>query len=196
MRQVRLAMENIKITKTRIRKVEKTPEEYEILKKSIKRLGLSNPIIVTQRLELIDGFYRLKIFKELHEEDPRNVEFYDIPTLVVLPREEVEALKRDFFQGTDYMRDTAIDRLNILYDPRLFDGKEIHEYLGIPQLEFEHRLEIGDAIRDNLDSFLFEDYRKEQINHEELYARAFLEDIDDVIDEVVDSEKLDVDEWL
>ena len=128
MREVRLAMENIKITKKRIRKTEKTLEDYEILKKSIKTLGMSNPIIVTQGLELIDGFWRLKIFKELHEENPQNVEFYDIPTLVVYPQEEVEALKRDFFQGTDYMRDTAIDRLNILYDPRLFDDKKIHEF--------------------------------------------------------------------
>ena len=181
MREVRLAMENIKVTGKRIRKSKKTPEEYETLKKSIKTLGMSNPIIVTQRLELIDGFWRLKIFKELHEENPQNIEFYDIPTLVVYPQEEVEALKRDFFQGTDFMRDTAIDRLNMLYKPELFNKKEIHEYLGIPKLEFEHRLEIGEAIRES-DSILFEDYKNEKITHEELYARVFLEEIDEVID--------------
>ena len=172
MRQVRLPMKNIKVTDKRIRISHKTDEEYAKLKKSIKQLGLSNPIIVTTNLELIGGFWRLKVFIDLHNDDPTNEAFLDIPTLIVSGKEESEDLKMDFMDGyaTDFMRDTAVDRLDMIYDPREFHDKLLHEYLEISEIELEHRLEIGRAVRSGeFQVDVIEKYRNGKFTHSFLY---------------------------
>jgi hypothetical protein len=199
MRQVRLPMENIKVTENRIRRSKRTPEEYQVFKKSIKTLGLSNPIIVTHNLELIAGYWRLKVFKELHEEDPNNVEFYDIPTIIVAPKEEVEDLKIDFTTGTDYMKDTAVDRLNMIYDPKQFGKKELNEFLGITKSDLAHRLDVGIAIRNGkLDDIIkLEDYKREKINHDFVYGLLLLQkEVDDYNEEVYDKKEFNINDWL
>lgn len=174
MRQVRLPMKNIKLTDKRVRAKKKTDEEYTKLKKAIKQLGLSNPIIVNTDLELIDGFWRLKAFIELHNDDPSNEGFLDIPTIIVNAKEEVEDLKLDVVDGraTDYMRDTAIDRMNMIYDPREFRDKALHEYLELPEVELQHRLELGEAIRkDKIAEEMLEKYKSGILSHAFLYNR-------------------------
>ena len=165
-------MQNIKVTDNRIRKTYKTPEEFKQLKKSIKQVGLSNPILVSTNLELLGGFWRLKAFIEIHDEEPDNEGFIDIPTIIVTEKEEVEDLKMDFIDGrtNDYIRDTAVDRMNMIYNPLEFEDKKLHEYLGITEVEFEHRLEIGRALRmDLIPQETIEKYRKGVFDHVFLY---------------------------
>ena len=172
MRKVRLPMKNIKVTEDRIRTSEKTDDEYNRLKNSIKQLGLSVPIIVTTNLELVSGFYRLKAFIELEKEDPTNEAFIDIPTLIVSAKEEVDDLRIDFMDGraTDYMRDTAVDRLTMIYNPIEFRDRSLHEFLEISEVELGHRLEIGEALRNKeLPDEIIEKYRNGVFTHSFLY---------------------------
>lgn len=165
-------MKNIKVAENRIRVSQKTDNEYNRLKNSIKQLGLSVPIIVTTDLELVSGFYRLKAFIELKEEEPTNEAFIDIPTLIVSGKEEAEDLKIDFMDGrsTDYMRDTAVDRLFMVYKPIEFHDKPLHEFLEISNVELLHRLEIGEALRiKELPDEMIEKYRRGALTHSFLY---------------------------
>lgn len=167
-------MKNIKVIENRIRVSQKTDEEYDRLKNSIKQLGLSVPIIVTTDLELVSGFYRLKAFIELKEEEPTNEAFIDIPTLIVSAKEEVDDLRIDFMDGraTDYMRDTAVDRLTMVYNPIEFRDRPLHEFLEISEVELGHRLELGEAIRNKiLPEGLIESYKNGIYTHSFLYSR-------------------------
>lgn len=176
MNKVKIPMSNVKITDKRIRASVMTEEEYERLKKSIKQTGLRNPIIVTQDLELIAGWLRLKAFSEIHEEEPNNEDFFGIETLIVLPKEEMEDLKLDFVDGraSDYMRDTACDRLSIIYDPKIFKDKKLYEFLGINKKELKNRIAVGKSIRIGIlkdkNSFI-ESYKRKHYNHTEAFLR-------------------------
>jgi len=210
MRQVRLPMKNIKVTDNRIRGSKKTDEEYAQLKKSIKQLGLSNPVIVTTDLELISGFWRLKAFIELHNEEPDNEGYLDIPTLIVTPKEEAEDLKIDFMDGksSDYMRDTAVDRLNIIYEPIEFKDKPLYEFLDISKTEFEHRLKIGQKIRrQDFSDGMIEKYRKDIFTHSFLYnwlkEQEEFGDVEEpvfygseIIEAQKEAKKFDISKWI
>lgn len=172
MRKVRLPMKNIKVTENRIRVSQKTDDEYNRLKNSIRQLGLSVHIIVTDNLELVSGFYRLKAFIELNNEDPTNEAFLDIPTLIVSTKEEAEDLKIDFMDGraTDYMRDTAVDRLFMVYKPIEFRDIPLHEFLKISNVELIHRLEVGEAIRNReIPEEIVKKYKDGTLTHSFLY---------------------------
>ena len=205
MRQVRLPMKNIKLTENRIRASVKTDDEYNKLKKSIKQLGMSNPIIVTTNLELIAGFWRLKSFIELHNAEPDNEAFMDIPTLIVNGKEESEDLKIDFVDGrsTDYMRDTAVDRLDMVYESIEFRDKPLHEFLEISEVELEHRLEIGQALRKGeFPEDITNKYIKGNFTHSFLYSwkkQQEVELLDDSPEESLEPEesiKFDINKWL
>ncbi len=74
--------------------------DYELkeLKSSIADIGLSNPIRVEPRddgkYELIQGFRRLAAFKELHEENPDDVQYATIPAAIFAQGETLETLYR------------------------------------------------------------------------------------------------------
>ncbi|NIS95435.1 MAG: ParB N-terminal domain-containing protein [Nitrosopumilaceae archaeon] len=57
---------DIKIVKQHMEAIPRPiPEQYESIKQSIKKDGQQDPVVVNEKMELIDGYTRLKICKEL-----------------------------------------------------------------------------------------------------------------------------------
>lgn len=57
---------DIKIIKQHMEAIPRPiPEQYEQIKESIKKDGQQDPIVVNEKMELVDGYTRLKICKEL-----------------------------------------------------------------------------------------------------------------------------------
>jgi len=54
-----------------------SPDEYAMLKESIRRYGVRVPIVVDQAGKVIDGWYREKACRELGKCCPREVRYFD-----------------------------------------------------------------------------------------------------------------------
>ena len=152
-------------------------------------------------MELIGGYWRLKAFIELHEEYPDEIAFLDIPTLIVTNRDEMEDLKLDFLDGrsSDYMRDTACDRLNTIYDKKQYRDKPLHEFLDINEEELAHRVEVGVSIREGLiDGDLLKQYKQNVISHHAVYELLQTATKEEVVEEAEEEEKtkFNVNKWI
>ena len=65
----------IVIKNNRIRTGLQSEDHYARIKKSIASIGLKHPIILNEKRELVNGFLRLKAYRELHEEEKKKLDY-------------------------------------------------------------------------------------------------------------------------
>jgi len=173
-------------------------DHYARVKKSIASIGLKNPIMINENRELVNGLLRLKIYKELHQEELDKLRYikslpdekerdllvkkfgsyiYDkISYEVIETEQEKEDLKNELLESW-YMREyegykvsTALDRLNILYDDRKKFLIELSAHLNTTQEEIESFLKIGEDIRNGqFDKIKVLLYKNKSITSDALY---------------------------
>jgi len=196
------------------------------VKNSISKIGIKHPILLNDDKELVNGFLRLSIYKELHEEERGKLRYIEslpdekergmlikkfgefiyerIPYEIISSKDEIEDLKKELLE-TWYMREfegyrvsTALDRLNILYDDEDKFFLEIEEHLKVSKLEIESFLKIGRDIRNG--GFTHAKvvlYKQKSITNEALYdVEEYSEQIEEALQEKIEMEEFDLEEWL
>lgn len=174
MRKTEVALVALTFPTNRVNKSLKDEEEYLRLKDSIRVLGQSTRIMVTEDLEVLDGGLRVKAIKELAKEQPDYEGWKRIDAFIVNKNEEIAELNRLLEKGNEYEQDIARYRLSQITD---------EEY---PDADFILRVE------ENLSRELQLQYRKGAITRREL--KAFFErENEEVVEE---EEEFEMEDWF